>query len=77
MPDTMKIADELSAAGMENRQAWVIARALSDTEYATKGDVALLTGQLNVLTGRTDAMDKWLKFGVGLLAAVFLKIFLG
>ena len=85
MPDTMKIADELNAAGIGDQQARAIARmqAQASEEYATKDDVALLTERVNIVmerldvfSGRMDALDKWMKFSVGVMAAMFLKIFL-
>ena len=79
MRDTINIADDLNAAGFDNQQARAImsAHAKAGAEYATKSDLVLLAGRFDVLTARMDAMDKWSKFGVGLLAAIFLKLFLG
>ena len=71
MPDTIKAADELNAAGFDHRQARAILRAQAEvcSECATKPE-------LEKVVARLEGMDRWLKFIAVGVAAVMIKLFL-
>ena len=61
--DTLRIARNLEAAGVERRQAEAHAEALrvvadaSREDLATKGDIAMLGAKIERLEGRVDGLE--------------------